>query len=85
MKRLALPLLFLLSPAASAQWTLPGVPVFKENPDGIFTGVATLKKGAYPLRFETDNQCWQPASAPKLNQMLSLQPCGSQSAIDWRL
>lgn len=85
MKRLALPLLFLLSPAASAQWTLPGVPVFKENPDGIFTSVATLKKGAYPLRFETDNQCWQPASAPKLNQMLSLQPCGSQSAIDWRL
>ena len=43
MKRLALPLLFLLSPAASAQWTLPGVPVFKENPDGIFTSVATLK------------------------------------------
>ena len=85
MKRLALPLFLLLPHAASAQWQLAGVPAFTENPAGIFTSVATLKKGAYPLRFKTDNQCWQPTTAPKLNQMLSLQPCGAQPATDWRL
>jgi Glycosidases len=85
MKRLAFPLLFLLPSAAFAQWDLPKFPVFKEDPSGIFTSTATLNKGTYPLRFKADNQCWQPTTAPKLNQMLSLQPCGSQPVVDWHL
>lgn len=85
MKCPALPLLLLLSPAALAQWTLSPFPAFTEQPGGIFHSEAALKKGNYPLRFEHDGQCWQPTSAAKLNQMLSLQPCGSQPAIDWRL
>ena len=85
MKRVAFPLLFLLSPVVSAQWSLPAFPDFKESPSGIFSSDVTLKKGAYPLRFSTDGQCWQPETAPKLNQMLSLQPCGSQPVISWRL
>ena len=45
MKRLAFPLLFLLPSAAFAQWDLPKIPAFKEDPSGIFTSTATLNKG----------------------------------------
>ena len=85
MTRLSLPLLFLLSPAAFAQWTLTPFPSFTEQPSGLFHSATTLNKGNYPLQLQHDGQCWQPTAAAKLNQMLSLQPCGSQPAINWRL
>ncbi len=48
---------------------------------------ATFPEGAavrdyFTLNF--DQQCWQPADAIKLNQMLSLQPC-SNTPPQWRL
>ena len=85
MTRLSLPLLLLLSPAAFAQWTLTPFPSFTEQPSGLFHSATTLNKGNYPLQLQHDGQCWQPTAAAKLNQMLSLQPCGSQPAINWRL
>lgn len=42
MKRLTLPLLMLLSPAALANWTLQSFPAFSEPTSGLFTSQATL-------------------------------------------
>lgn len=85
MKRLTLSLLMVLSPAALADWTLANFPPFSEQPSGIFTSSAALKKGEYPLTLKQNNQCWQPTSAVKLNQTFSLQPCEGQAPIAWRL
>ena len=43
-----------------------------------------MPKGTRPLTLNFDQQCWQPADAIKLNQMLSLQPC-SNTPPQWRL
>lgn len=84
MKLLPLPLLMLLSPSALASWTLPGFPAFDETAAGLFTSQATLPKGQLPLRLYQDNHCWQPAEAIKLNQTLSLHPCGANPPVSWR-
>ncbi|MBS3894025.1 alpha-amylase [Serratia marcescens] len=84
MKLLPLPLLMLLSPSALAGWTLPGFPAFDETAAGLFASQAALPKGQLPLRLYQDNHCWQPAEAVKLNQALSLQPCGANPPVSWR-
>ncbi|MDX6941039.1 alpha-amylase, partial [Enterobacter kobei] len=43
-----------------------------------------LTKGTRPLILNFDQQCWQPADAIKLNQMLSLKPCEG-APPQWRL
>lgn len=85
MKRLTLPLLLVLSPAAMANWSLQHFPAFTEQDSGIFLSSSSLTKGEYPLKFYQDKQCWQPTGPVKLNQMLSLQPCQENIAIPWRL
>jgi alpha-amylase len=85
MKRLTLPLLMLLSPAAMASWTLQSFPAFDESASGLFTSHATLPKGELPLKIYQDQQCWQPTATAKLNQTLSLQPCGDNPPVSWRL
>lgn len=75
----------LLPLAATANWSLPGFPPFEEQPAGLFTSQTTLAKGQRPLQLAQDSECWQPTGAVKLNQTLSLQPCGTQPAASWRL
>lgn len=70
--------------AVAASWTSPGVPTFSEQGTGTFVSHAQLPKGTRPLTLNFDQQCWQPADAIKLNQMLSLQPC-SNTPPQWRL
>lgn len=83
MKPLALSLL-LFPCLAQAQWSAPGLPVLSEQNPGVFSTDATLAKGTLPLRLHFDQQCWQPAEAIKLNQMLSLMPCEGDAPA-WRL
>ncbi|KNA42476.1 alpha-amylase [Escherichia coli] len=70
--------------AVAASWTSPGFPTFSEQGTGTFVSHAQLPKGTRPLTLNFDQQCWQPADAIKLNQMLSLQPC-SNTPPQWRL
>ena len=70
--------------AVAASWTSPGFPAFREQGPGTFVSHAQLPKGTRPLTLNFDQQCWQPADAIKLNQMLSLQPC-SNTPPQWRL
>lgn len=70
--------------AVAASWTSPGFPAFSEQGTGTFVSHAQLPKGTRPLMLNFDQQCWQPADAIKLNQMLSLQPC-SNTPPQWRL
>ncbi len=83
MKLAALTLL-LLPGVAMAAWTTPDFPAFKPEGSGQFVSQKTLAKGTRPLTLNFDQQCWQPASAIKLNEMLSLEPCKG-SAPQWRL
>ena len=70
--------------AVAASWTSTGFPAFSEQGTGTFVSHAQLPKGTRPLTLNFDQQCWQPADAIKLNQMLSLQPC-SNTPPQWRL
>ncbi|HDV8698065.1 TPA: alpha-amylase [Escherichia coli] len=70
--------------AVAASGTSPGFPAFSEQGTGTFVSHAQLPKGTRPLTLNFDQQCWQPADAIKLNQMLSLQPC-SNTPPQWRL
>ncbi|MEX3087884.1 alpha-amylase [Escherichia coli] len=70
--------------AVAASWTSQGFPAFSEQGTGTFVSHAQLPKGTRPLTLNFDQQCWQPADAIKLNQMLSLQPC-SNTPPQWRL
>ncbi|WP_312926593.1 alpha-amylase [Pseudescherichia sp.] len=83
MQRCALALL-LLPITAWSEWTAPGFPAFSATGSGVYHSEATFKKGTTPLTLKSDNACWQPATAPKLNQMLSLQPC-TGDAPQWRI
>lgn len=83
MKRSAL-LLLLLPSVAWSDWTSPGFPAFTDAGSGVYRSDALLKKGAYPLTLKLDQQCWQPTDTPRLNQMLSLQPC-SGTPPQWRV
>jgi alpha-amylase len=43
-----------------------------------------VAKGTRPLQINFDQQCWQPAGAIKLNQMLSMEPCRG-TPPQWRV
>ncbi|WP_052282975.1 alpha-amylase [Kluyvera genomosp. 1] len=70
--------------ASAASWTMDDFPAFSADGTGKFTSQKMLTKGTRPLRLNFDQQCWQPSSAIRLNQMLSLEPCQGDSP-QWRL
>lgn len=74
----------LLPGMAFAAWNAPDFPAFTPQGSGKFISQTSLPKGIRPLTLHFDQQCWQPADAIKLNQMLSLKPC-SGDAPQWRL
>ncbi|MFU0881100.1 alpha-amylase [Kluyvera cryocrescens] len=78
-----IPLLF-PALASAASWTMDDFPAFSADGTGKFSSQKTLTKGTRPLRLNFDRKCWQPTSAIRLNQMLSLEPCRGD-APQWRL
>lgn len=84
MKLAACFLLLLPGVAVAATWTSGGFPAFDEQSTGKYASHAQLTKGTRALTLNFDQQCWQPADAIKLNQMLSLKPCDS-TPPQWRL
>ncbi len=68
----------------ASSWTSQGFPPFTAEGTGKFVSHAALTKGTRPLTLHIDQQCWQPADAIKLNQMLSLKPCEG-TPPQWRL
>ena len=70
--------------AGAANWSTEGFPTFAADGTGKFSSQKTLTKGTRPLRLNFDQQCWQPTSGIRLNQMLSLEPCQGD-APQWRL
>uniref|UniRef100_UPI0006656B48 alpha-amylase family glycosyl hydrolase n=2 Tax=Klebsiella/Raoultella group TaxID=2890311 RepID=UPI0006656B48 len=74
----------LLPGMAFAAWTTADFPAFTEQDAGRFTTQNEVTKGTRPLRISFDQQCWQPAGAIKLNQMLSLEPC-RDTPPQWRV
>ena len=84
MKLAATVLAFLPGIAIASSWNAQGFPPFTAEGTGQFTSHAALTKGTRPLTLNFDQQCWQPANAIKLNQMLSLKPCEGASP-QWRL
>lgn len=67
-----------------ANWSSSGLPDFTAQGSGLFVSKGELKKGSHPLTFTTNGACWQPATAIKLNQVLSLMPCNG-APPQWRL
>ncbi|WP_436857315.1 alpha-amylase [Citrobacter tructae] len=84
MKLAATVLAFLPGIAIASSWNAQGFPPFTAEGTGQSTSHAALTKGTRPLTLNFDQQCWQPANAIKLNQMLSLKPCEGASP-QWRL
>ena len=84
MKLAAIALALLPGIASAATWTSQGFPAFTAEGTGKFASHAELTKGTRSLTLNFDQQCWQPANAIKLNQMLSLIPCEGPSP-QWRL
>ena len=84
MKLAACFLLLLPGVAVAATWTSGGFPTFDEQSTDKYASHAQLTKGTRALTLNFDQQCWQPADAIKLNQMLSLKPCDS-TPPQWRL
>src|SRR5690606_13364916 len=77
-------LAFLPGIAIASSWNAQGFPPFTAEGTGQFTSHAALTKGTRPLTLNFDQQCWQPANAIKLNQMLSLKQREGASP-QWRL
>ena len=69
---------------AFASWTSAGFPVFTEQGTGRFISQNEVTKGTHPLAIHFNQQCWQPADAIKLNQVLSMEPC-HDDAPQWRV
>lgn len=68
--------LFCSSSLMAAPWQHSHFPDFNDNAEKqLFQAQAKLGKGNYPLQFQSGNQCYQPQSALKLNQTVSLVPC----------
>lgn len=84
MKLAAIALALLPGIASAATWTSQGFPAFNAEGTGKFASHAELMKGTRSLTLNFDYQCWQPANAIKLNQMLSLIPCEG-TPPQWRL
>lgn len=83
MKHTAL-LLLLLPGIACADWRASNFPPLTDDGTGVWRSQTALKKGTQPITLQQGEQCWQPASDIRLNQMLSLKPC-SGSAPQWRI
>lgn len=83
MKRAAFAIL-MLPAMALASWTSPDFPAFSPAGNGQFISQKALTKGTRPLTINFDQQCWQPASPIKLNEMLSLEPCRGKPP-QWRI
>ena len=84
MKLAAVALALMPGIAIASSWTSQGLPTFEAEGTGKFVSHAALTKGTRPLTLNFDQQCWQPADAIKLNQMLSLKPCEG-APPQWRL
>ena len=84
MKLAAVALALISGIAIASSWTSQGLPTFEAEGTGKFVSHAALTKGTRPLILNFDQQCWQPADAIKLNQMLSLKPCEG-APPQWRL
>jgi len=84
MKLAAVALALMPGIALASSWTSQGLPTFEAEGTGKFVSHAALTKGTRPLTLNFDQQCWQPAEAIKLNQMLSLKPCEG-APPQWRL
>ncbi|MBJ9239695.1 alpha-amylase [Citrobacter braakii] len=84
MKLAAVALALMPGIAIASTWTSQGLPTFEAEGTGKFVSHAALTKGTRPLTLNFDQQCWQPADAIKLNQMLSLKPCEG-APPQWRL
>ena len=84
MKLAAVALALMPGIAIASSWTSQGLPTFEAEGTGKFVSHAALTKGTRPLILNFDQQCWQPADAIKLNQMLSLKPCEG-APPQWRL
>lgn len=83
MKRVAL-IPLLLPTTVLAAGSAADFPAFTPQSNGTFVSQTTLAKGTRPLTLNFDQQCWQPAEAIRLNQMLSLEPCHA-APPQWRL
>lgn len=81
MKKSLLCLCLFTSSAAFAQgWQHTHFQHFSDNAEPhLFQAQASLEKGNYPLTFTLDNRCYQPQSAVKLNQTVSLIPCSGEA------
>lgn len=79
--------LCLFSSAAVAQsWQHAHFKDFNDKAEtNLFRSQTQLDKGSYPLRFTFDSQCYQPQSAVKLNQTVSLIPCAGGDVPQLRL
>ncbi|CBG90935.1 alpha-amylase [Citrobacter rodentium] len=84
MKLAAVTLALLPAMGIASSWTSQGFPPFTAGGTGKFVSQTALTKGTRPLLLNFDQQCWQPADAVKLNQMLSLKPCEG-APPQWRL
>ena len=82
--KLAALVLLMLPGIAPAAWITPDFPAFTPDGNGKFISQKMLAKSTRPLTLNFDQQCWQPASAIKLNEMLSLEPC-TGVAPQWRV
>ncbi|WP_032093129.1 alpha-amylase [Necropsobacter rosorum] len=68
-----------ITACAADNWRHDSFRAFGESGEKqLFQSETALKKGYYPLRFSFHNQCYQPQSAVKLNQTVSLIPCAGE-------
>lgn len=74
----------LLPGMAFAAWTTADFPDFTEAGTGRFISQNEIAKGIHPLLINFGQQCWQPANAIKLNQVISMEPC-HDTAPQWRV
>lgn len=82
--KLAALLPLLLPGAALAAWSTADFPPLAPEGSGKFVSQQRLVKGTRSLTLNVDQQCWQPASPVRLNEMISLEPCHGE-APQWRL
>jgi alpha-amylase len=68
---------------AFAAWTTADFPAFTEEGTGRFISKRGCE-GYASSALNFDQQCWQPAGAIKLNQMLSMEPCRG-TPPQWRV
>ena len=67
--------LFASASLSANQWQSEHFPTFESNEKLLYQAHAQLKKGNYPFQFSLNQRCYQPQTALKLNQVVSLVPC----------